>query len=117
MGSISFGYKRVGKDDMALDEQEAPIRKMMFDLFLEHKRFGTVANILNDKGYRTKRKSLFSGTTIKRLLQDPKAKGIRRSHTTKIDENGKTVMRDKEEWYIHEAPRIVSDEVNAIIQE
>ena len=32
MGSISFGYKRVGKDDMALDEYEAPIRKMMFDL-------------------------------------------------------------------------------------
>ncbi|MCI2230304.1 recombinase family protein [Polaribacter sp. MSW13] len=120
MGGIPFGYKRVGKDDMELDEHEAPIRKMMFDLFLEHKRYATVANILNDKGYRTKRKSLFSGTTVKRLLQDPTAKGIRRSHITKIDENGKTVMRDKEEWYIHEAPRIVSDEVwdevNAIIQ-
>ncbi len=61
MGGIPFGYKRVGKDDMELDEHEAPIRKMMFDLFLEHKRHATVANILNDKGYRTKRKSLFSG--------------------------------------------------------
>ena len=34
MGGIPFGYKRLGKDDMALDEHEAPIRKMMFDLFL-----------------------------------------------------------------------------------
>lgn len=111
MGGIPFGYKRVGKDDMALDEHEAPIRKMMFDLFLEHKRHATVANILNEKGYRTKRKSKFTGTTVKRLLQDPTAKGIRRSYCTKIDEHGRTVMRDKSEWYIHEAPRIVSDEV------
>jgi site-specific DNA recombinase len=120
MGGIPFGYKKVGKDDMALDEHEAPIRKIMYDLFLEHKRHATVANILNEKGYRTKRKSKFTGTTVKRLLQDPTAKGIRRSHCTKIDENGRTVMRDQSERYIHEAPRIVSDdvwdEVNAIIR-
>ena len=46
----------------------------MFELFLEHKRFGTVANILNDKGYRTKRKSRFSGTTIT-IITRPKNKG------------------------------------------
>jgi len=111
MGAIPFGYKRKGKEDMEIDEHEAPIRKMMYSLFLEHKRFGTVANILNDKGYRTKRNKLFAGTTIKRLLKDPTAKGIRRSHYTKINDDGKTEIRDKEDWYIHEAPRIVSDEI------
>jgi len=111
MGTIPFGYKRVGKEEMALDDKEAPIRKMMYSLFLEHQRFGTVASILNNKGYRTKRYSLFSGTTIKRLLKDPTAKGVRRSHYTKINKEGKTEIRDKEEWYIHEAPRIVSDEL------
>ena len=121
MGAIPYGYKRVGKEEMDLDENEAPIRKMMFDLFLEHKRFGTEANVINEKNYRTKRGSKFSGTTIKRLLQDPTAKGLRRSHHTKVTKDGQTEIRDKEEWYIHEAPRIVSDavwdEVNHIIKE
>ncbi|MCL7753064.1 recombinase family protein [Polaribacter sp. Z022] len=111
MGAIPFGYKRVGKEEMELDEKEAPIRKMMYTLYLEHQRFGTVAKILNDKGYRTKRNSLFSGITIKRLLKDPTTKGIRRSHHTKINKEGKTEIRDKKEWYIHKAPRIVSDEL------
>lgn len=111
MGTIPYGYRRVGKDGMELDEHEAPIRKMMYSLFLEHKRFGTIATILNEKGYRTKRNSLFCGTTIKRLLKDSTAKGVRRSHYTKINKEGKTVIRDKKEWYIHEAPRIVSDEI------
>jgi site-specific DNA recombinase len=96
---------------MELDEQEAPIRKMMFTLFLEHKRFGTVATILNEKGHRTKRHTPFSGTAIKRLLKDPTATGIRRSHHTKVNKRGLTEMRDNKEWYIHEAPRIVSDEL------
>ena len=119
MGAIPFGYKKVGKDDMALDEHEAPIRKLMYELFLEHRRYGTVAQILNERGYHTKRKKPFSGTTIKRLLKDPTAKGIRRSHCTQVNAEGKTIMRDEKEWYTHEAPRIVSDElwdeVNAII--
>ena len=78
---------------------------------MEHKRFGTVATILNEKGHRTKRNTPFSGTAIKRLLKDPTAKGIRRSHHTKVNKRGLTEMRDNKEWYIHEAPRIVSDEL------
>lgn len=111
MGAIPYGYKKVGKDGMELDEHEAPIRKLMFTLFLEYKRFGTVANILNERGYRTKRNTKFSGVAIKRLLTDPTAKGIRRSHHTRVNKKGLTEIRDKEDWYFHEAPRIVSDEL------
>lgn len=111
MGAIPYGYKKVGKDRMEIDEHEAPIRRMMFTLFLEYKRFGTVANILNERGYRTKRNTKFSGVAIKRLLTDPTAKGIRRSHHTRVNKRGLTEIRDKEDWYFHEAPRIVSDEL------
>lgn len=111
MGAIPYGYKKVGKDGMELDEHEAPIRKLMFTLFLEYKRFGTVANILNERGYRTKRNTKFSGVAIKRLLTDPTAKGIRRSHHTRVNKKGLTEIRNKEDWYFHEAPRIVSDEL------
>ncbi|GAA0743209.1 recombinase family protein [Gaetbulibacter jejuensis] len=69
MGDIPFWYKRVGKDNMALDEHEAPISKMMYDLFLEHKRHATAANILNNKGYRTKRKSKFTGATVTTIIR------------------------------------------------
>lgn len=119
MGSIPFGYKRKGKDDMEIDEQESPIVKMMFSLYLEHKRYGTVATILNEKGFRTKRKTKFDGTSIKRLLKNATFKGIRSSYCTTKDKNGQVVKRNENEWYMHEAPVIVSEklwnEVNLII--
>jgi site-specific DNA recombinase len=48
---------------------------------------------------------------VKRLLKDPTAKGLRRSHFTKIGKNGQAELRDTSEWYIHEAPAIVSKEL------
>jgi len=118
-GTIPYGYKLEGKDNLVLDKDEAPIRKMMFSLFLKEKRFGTVARLLNDKGYRTRRRKPFNDVAIKRHLTDPIAKGLRRSRFTKTDNNGKLVQRDKKEWIFHKAPAIVSEElweeVNTII--
>jgi len=93
----------------------------MFNLFLQHRRYGTVARIINEQGHRTKRGKKFSDMAIKRLLKDPLAKGLRRSRHTKTLENGTMVMRDPDEWVVHEAPAIVDEqlweEVNTIIRE
>lgn len=92
-GVASFGY-RWQNGNLVIDETEAPVRRLIFELFLKHRRKKTVAKLLNDLGYRTRNGSLFSDTTIDRLLRDTTAKGI------KIVDGRET-----------EVPAIVSEEV------
>jgi hypothetical protein len=75
-GVAPFGYRWKG-GQLAVDGEEAPIRRLIYDLFLKHKRKKTVARLLNDLGYRTRSGALFSDTTLDRLLRDTTAKGIR----------------------------------------
>lgn len=98
MGGISYGYRLKGKDAIEIHPEEAVVRKKMFELYLEHKRYGTVARILNEEGHRTKR-----------LLKDPLAKGVRHSRFTKAGKNGQAELRDAKEWIFHSAPAIVTE--------
>ncbi|MCW3073512.1 MAG: recombinase family protein [Flaviaesturariibacter sp.] len=120
-GQASFGYRWEGKD-FVIDEEEAPIRKLVYELFLKFKRRKTTANELNKKGYRTRNGSQFSDTTITRLLRDPTAKGQRRANYTKSLGEGKHWMyKDEKDWIVKECPAIVSpelwDECNRILDE
>ena len=74
-GPPSVGYFRRG-GMLRVDANEAPIRRRIFELFAEHKRKKTVAEILNADGHRTRSGALFTGPTIGRLIKDKTVIGI-----------------------------------------
>lgn len=110
-GQASFGYRWDGKE-LVIDEKEAPIRKLMYELFAKIKRKKAVVRELNQMGFRTRNGSLFSDTTLDRLLRDSTAKGERIANYTKSEgEDKKWVLKPSEEWVIISCPAIVDKEL------
>jgi site-specific DNA recombinase len=97
-GQASFGYTWEDKE-LLVNEKEAPVRKLLYEIYLKTKRKKATATELNKLGYRTRNGSLFSGTTVERLLKDPTAKGVRIANHTKSRGEGKSwESKPKSEW-------------------
>jgi len=110
-GSASFGYKWEGKE-LVVDEKEAPIRKLLHETFVKTKRKKATAKELNALGYRTRNGSMFTDTTIGRLLRDTTAKGLRIANYTKSLGEGKNwVIKPESEWVKIPCPAIITEEL------
>jgi len=109
-GQAPFGYKYENKK-LVVDPDEAPIRKLMFELFLEHKRKKTVARILNEKGHRTSKGNKFTDSTVKRLLSDPVAKGLHVMNRRFSSSEKPNQFKPKDQWVFHQVEPIVTEEV------
>jgi len=110
-GKVPFGYTW-DNHELKIHPEESIVRKLIYTLFVQEKRKKTVAKILNERGYRTRSGKKFYDTNVKRWLQDPLSKGLRRSNFTRkvmIDGKEQVEYKDEKDWYFHEAPAIVSE--------
>ena len=90
--------------------QEAPIRKQIHELFVEHRRVKKVMRMLNEAGHRTRTGTLWSDKSINYLLRDTTAKGLYCANRTKRSAEGRSV-KPEAEWVWHNIEPIVSEEV------
>jgi site-specific DNA recombinase len=109
-GAAPFGYMWKDKKLM-VNPAEAPVRKLMYEIFLEQKRKKGVARLLNKAGYRTRKGVGFTDTTVVRLIQDTTAKGFYRANHTYRDSKGKLIHKPESEWVLTPVEPIVTEDL------
>ncbi len=119
-GKPVYGYEwRDGK--MVPHPEEGPVRRLMYELYLQHRRKLTVTKILNERGYRTRGGGEWTYASVGRLLADPTAKGQRRANFTRNTGDGGWEYKPEADWVTVAVEPIVEasvwDECNRIMRE
>lgn len=110
-GKAPYGYTWKDKKLVAHPD-EAPVRRLIHELFDQHKRMKTVARILNERGYRTRNNKQWSDMAVRFQLKDPTAKGVhRRNYTTNGGKGKAWVIKPENEHIYNEVEAIVPPEL------
>jgi site-specific DNA recombinase len=84
-GMAPFGYQWKDRK-LVIQPDEAPVVRKAYELFLQYRRKGTVAKLLNAAGHRARKGALWSDTQVKRVLAESAIKGI--YYFNRIRKNG-----------------------------
>jgi len=120
-GQAPFGYLYKDKD-LIPHPDEAPVRKRMYELFIQTGRIRATARLLNEAGYRTREGHKFGYSTVKRLIRNPTAKGLHVINFTKNVGRGKAWrLKPQDQWVERQVEPIISekmwDEANRLLDE
>ena len=119
-GMAPYGFQWKDRK-LIIQPDEAPVVRKAYELFLQYRRKGTVAKLLNAAGHRARKGALWSDTQVRRVLAESAIKGI--YYFNRIRKNGpwKGIEKPEEEWGRVECEPIISptvwDQVNLITEE
>lgn len=132
---VKFGIRRSIKDGkvgggglygyikknckLIINESEAPAVRKIFSLYSSGKYgFKKIAEILAGDGYFTRNGKVFSDTTLRKMVINPRYKGWYTANMSEVEDykTHKKVSKAKEEWVIYKdesgsIPAIVSEEI------
>ena len=119
-GSAPYGYQWKDRK-LIIRPEEAAVRRKAYELFLQFRRKGQVAQHLNAAGYRTRNGNIWRDTSILRLLDESSAKGAYVFNTMRKTGTWQVEPKPENEWGKVECDPIISEElwnqVNQIIEE
>jgi len=119
-GRAPYGYRWIDRK-LVPHPDEAPIRRKAYELFLQHRRKGTVAKLLNGAGHRTREGRPWRDMQVTRVLIDTSARGMYYFNRTRKHGVWKNIEKPESEWGKVPCDPIVDlalwDQVNQIIEE
>ena len=116
LGSHTYGYKKKN-GILIIDEYESKVVKKIFDYYVnDNIGIDKISYLLGKEKIFNKNGNLIDSSTIKRIIRNPKYKGVYQGHTTEVIDY-KTKKRiniiddEKVIFKSNEIPAIVSEEI------
>lgn len=110
--SNTYGYRKLPDKSFAIIENEAKIKRQMYELCAAGYGSRTIARILRESGLCKRNGKFFSDSDIRRMIRNPINKGTVVMNRKHYDFDTKmTVKNEKNQLYIYEnrIPAIVSE--------
>lgn len=114
MTSRVYGFQKLADKSIALVEEEAAVKRRMYELCAANFGTRTIATILENDGVRKRDGQPFGANDILRIIKNPINKGCAVMGRLHYDfDTKKTMHTSSDEWYVydHKVPETVSEEL------
>lgn len=112
--SRTYGYRKGPDKSVEIVEEEAEVKRKMYELCAAGYGSRTIAAILKREGILNRNGNPFADSDILRMIRNPLHKGTAVMHRRHYDfETKKTVKipREEQDWHENKVPAIVSEEL------
>ena len=117
-GSAPLGYDVAPNKTYVINESEAIIVRLIFEMYASENGYGTIINKLNELGYKTKKGNEFGKNSLYDILRNEKYIGTYTFNKSSAKKDGKRNNHSSKDNYVrikNGMPRIISDEIFNIV--